>query len=110
MAKSKRRSYLNDYQQGMNGEYYYTGAYMAFDGSPEERKALNIRMIVISVILAILFIVPGLLDAGKLWNTFYVLIPFALEGVMLFIMVWKMIRLIIKKEPLKEYEYKQRSR
>ena len=41
MAKKLRRSYLNDYQPGMNGEYYYTGRHMGLEGTLAQRSDLN---------------------------------------------------------------------
>ena len=107
MARKNRRAYLNDYQKGMNGDYYYSGRYMAFDGSAEERRKLNIISLGLSLILVILFIVSGVLNDKGLWNTFYVLIPFAAEAVCLALMIYRIFRLYRNAEPLKEYIYKQ---
>ena len=107
MAKKKRRSYLDNYQRGMNGEFYYTGQFMRFEGTAEERGVVTRFLIGLCIALAALFIGSGLVDGGKLWNTFYVLIPFALEAVFLAIMIYKIIRFAWQKEPVKEYVYKQ---
>ena len=107
MAKKLRRSYLNDYQPGMNGEYYYTGRYMGLEGTLAQRSDLNKKMLILSIIAAAVFICSGILDGGTLWNTFYVLIPFAAEAVCLGIMIYKIVRFTRQQEPLKEYIYKQ---
>ena len=107
MARKNRRAYLNDYQKGMNGDYYYSGRYMNFEGSSEDRRKVNIYSLGLSLIVVILFLVSGFLNDKGLWNTFYVLIPFAAEAVCLALIIYRIFRLYRQIEPLKEYIYKQ---
>ena len=102
----KRYSYLNNYKKGMDGKYVYYGRHYVYQGDLPIRQYKGLLGIM-DILLAGLFIVGGFLDAGIIWNTWYVLIPYALEAVAVFLMLWKTLSLVLEKVPLKDYIYKR---
>ena len=103
----KRWSYLDDYKKGMNGQYVYYGTYCNFVGTGAEFRKYKAILGVSDLILLVLFILGGLMDAGRIWNTWYVVIPFALEAVSIFLLLWKTLTLITERAPIKTYIYKK---
>ncbi len=103
----KRWSYLDDYKKGMNGQYVYYGTYYNFEGSSSEFRRYKMILAMADLLLLALFILGGLMDAGRIWNTWYVVIPFALEAISIFLLLWKTITLIIEKSPIKTYIFKK---
>lgn len=103
----KRWSYLDDYKKGMNGEYVYYGTYYNFEGTSGELRKYKAILGTTDFIVLALFILGGLMDAGRIWNTWYVVVPFALEAVSIFLLLWKTITLITERSPIKTYIYRK---
>ena len=103
----KRYSYLNDYKKGMDGKYVYYGRHYIVDGGSPACKRIKLILGITDILLVVLFVISGLLDAGRIWNTWYVVIPFAVQVVMIFLLAWKSLSLIMEKYPVKEYIYKR---
>ena len=78
MAKKReRRSYLNDFQKDVNGEYQYRGAHYHYDGALEYsklRRSLWLRCGVSAALLVIAGCLPGATKGAAA----YVTLPFML--------------------------------
>ena len=103
----RRYSYLNDYKKGMDGKYVYYGRHYIFKGDSRELTRYKWILGITDVLLAALFVIGGLTDAGAIWNTWYVVAPFALEVICIFLLIWKSVTLITEKVLVKEYIYKK---
>ena len=103
----KKYSYLDDYKKGLDGTYVYYGRHHVFQGSPEELRRYKWILGITDLLAAALFIGSGIMDGGAIWSTWYVVIPFALEVVTIFLLVWKTITLLFEKNPVKSYIYKK---
>ncbi|MBQ9032150.1 MAG: hypothetical protein IJ106_11965 [Parasporobacterium sp.] len=101
----KRYSYLDDYKKGMDGTYVYYGRHYLFSGSREELQGYKWTIGITALLLVALFIIGGIMDAGAVWNTWYVILPYALEAVLIFLLIWKGLTLIVEKNPVKAYIY-----
>ena len=104
----KRYSYLDDYKKGMDGKYVYYGRhYVLKEGSGSGYAAYKWILGVMDILLAALFVIGGFLDAGAIWRTWYVVVPFAMETVLIFLLIWRSFKLIFEKMPVKEYIFKK---
>ena len=103
----KRYSYLDDYKKGMDGKYVYYGRhYVLKEGSPSFTGYKWILGIM-DFLLTALFVAGGLIDAGAIWRTWYVVAPYMMEVLALFFLVWRSFKLLFEKMPVKEYIYKK---
>ena len=112
--RKNRFSYLNEYAAGVDGSYIYTGAYYVLEGGAKKRKNVNITLIISCVLFAALFILAGCTNvggdfmAGKFfWNTWFIIIPYALLAVGIFLFIWRAVKLLLEKEPVKKYVYEK---
>ena len=110
MAKFKgwknRYSYLDDYKKGIDGKYVYYGRHYVYQGElPLNRYKWMLGGV--DLFLAALYIAGGFQDAGILWSRWYVVVPYALEVVAVFLLIWKTLSLIMEKAPVKAYIYKR---
>lgn len=103
----KRYSYLDDYKKGMDGKYVYYGKHYAFRGTDAQLKWYKGMLGITSFLAISLFVISGLMDAGALWSCWYVIIPFALEILAIFVLAWKAVTLLFEKNPVKSYIYKR---
>jgi len=103
----KRYSYLDDYKKGIDGKYVYYGRHYIFCGDSRELRIYKWTLGITDILLTALFVIGGLMDGGAIWRAWYVVIPFALEVVALFLLIWKSISLILEKVPIKAYMYKR---
>ena len=101
--KKKRRSYLDDYRKNAAGEYEYTGKWMAFAGTAQERKHLVLRMLVLCAASFAAGVVCGCIPAAGMGNCFYVILPYTVSLVACFRTLWAVCRLAANGDPLKEY-------
>ena len=99
----KRYSYLNDYKKGMDGKYVYYGRHYIFQGTDRERLLYKWILGITDILLTALFVIGGLMDGGAIWNVWYVIVPFALEALTIFLLIWKTMSLILERIPVKEY-------
>ena len=101
MKGPKGWDYLNEYKQTADGQYVYTGnLYVLHDAGNVRRK---IGVLWALTVLAV--IGSGLINAGGMNNSFYVIIPYIIEVICAFAMSWHVIRLIFTKGDFKEYYY-----
>lgn len=103
----KRYSYLDDYKRGMDGKYVYYGRHYIFEGTQQELRRYKWILGITDLLLAALFVVGGCLDAGAIWNSWFVILPFMLEAISIFLLLWKTITLMMEKSPVKAYLYKK---
>ena len=90
MAKFKgwknRYSYLDDYKKGIDGKYVYYGRHYVYQGElPLNRYKWMLGGV--DLFLAALYIAGGFQDAGILWSRWYVVVPYALEVVAVFLLI-----------------------
>jgi len=103
----KKYAYLDDYRKGMDGKYVYYGKHYVLHGDQDALRTYKWILGIADLLLIGLFIVSGLMDAGIIWSTWYVVIPYALEVIGVFVLVWKTGSLLLEKVPVKAYIYKR---
>ena len=103
----KRYSYLDDYKPGMDGKYVYYGRHYIFQGTGSELKKYKWTLGLADFVFLALFIVSGIMDAGAIWRSVYVIIPFMVEAIAIFLFIWKTLTMIVEKNPIKAYLYKK---
>jgi len=102
----KRYSYLDDYKKGMDGKYVYYGRHYIYQGDLPIRNYKGL-LVLTDVLLAALYIAAGLQNAGIIWNRWYVVLPYAVEVLVIFLLIWKSLTLLFEKIPVKAYIYKK---
>ena len=103
----KRYSYLDDYKKGMDGKYVYYGRHYILKEGSGGYAAYKWILGIMDFLLTALFVVSGFLDAGAIWRTWYVVLPFTLEVIVIFFLLWRSFKLLLEKMPAKEYIYKK---
>lgn len=106
-GRKKRYAYLDDYKKGVDGKYVYYGRHCIVKDNNINIKNYKLTAGIADILLAALFILGGLMDAGIIWSTWYVLIPYMLNAIMIFLFVWKNVSFMTEKYPIKEYMYKK---
>jgi len=101
----KRRAYLNEFHQTLDGGYVYTGAH--WNADPTKRLALLRRLWPAALLLSVAAVVPGCLPAPWMMNTAYVVLPYALDVVASGYFVWRLIRLTSGGNPMRDYTYQK---
>lgn len=107
MAKQReRRSYLNDFQRDLNGEYQYRGAHYHYAGAleySELRRSLWLRCGGAAALLIIAGCLPGATkDAAA-----YVTLPFMLALAACGVLLWTLARWTRGGQNLRAYVYEQ---
>lgn len=101
--KKNRRSYLNDFQKGINGEYSYKGAVFEANAPyAEYKKTLALWFIALAATVAC-----GCLPAKGMTGAFYILIPYLAEVLLGAAGCFMAVRLLRAEYPLREYVYKK---
>ena len=107
MAKKReRRSYLNDFQKDLNGEYQYRGAHYHYDGALEYsklRRSLWLRCGVGAALLVIAGCLPGATKGAAA----YVTLPYMLALAVCGILLWTLARWTKGGAALRAYVYEQ---
>jgi hypothetical protein len=101
MKGPKGWDYLNEYKQAADGQYVYTGNLYVLHDSGNVRKKIG----VLWALSVAAVIGSGLINAGGMNNSFYVIIPYIIEVICAFALSWHVIRLIFTKGDFKEYEF-----
>jgi hypothetical protein len=101
-----RRAYLNDFYQDVSGEYQYTGRLRRYEGQLPWRDAAR-RIGILSGAMALALVAVGMLPAPSMvgMGSFYVILPYILELVGVFLSGWSAVRLIGSGEELRSYVY-----
>lgn len=103
----RRRSYLEDFQKNVNGEYVYTGAAYTFASANgmSRRQALGMLWL-FGGILLVCAVVPGCVPAGSMLGCAYVLLPYGGMLIGTVCALWALARLSVNRDPLRAYIYK----
>ena len=108
MAEKKkrkgRRAYLNDIYTDVNGRAVYTGKMFTYDGplpygAARSRICLYCGAVLLCVVAVGVLPAPAMLGYGK----FYVTLPFMLEALGVFLMLWAAIRMLYHGASLRAY-------
>ena len=75
MAKQKRRSYLDDFQRDVSGEYHYKGAHYRYAGAMDYRK-LRRRLWLCAAPGAGMVLAAGCLPGATVGAAWYVTLPY----------------------------------
>jgi len=105
MKYSKKSQYLNEYKLDENGKYVYRGKYFSIDGNTNEIKSTYIRVWVYFSVIFAAIIGSGCINAAGMNNSFYVIIPYIAEVVLLFAYGLSFFKLFAKGYRVKEYNY-----
>lgn len=105
--KSFRKEYLNDFHKDMSGKYVYDGKYMLYGNDRQIWKKDNMILWVCCIVPAILIICVGLVRQSGLVGNPFMLAPFALSFIALFIIIWKMARLSYGGVRMRKYVHDQ---
>ena len=103
----KRYSYLDDYKKGLDGKYVYYGRHHILQGGTPKLRNYQWILGLTGALALALFIAGGFLNTGILWSVWYVVLPYALEAVCIFLFLWKAVTLLLEKYPVKSYIYKK---
>ncbi|MGN0967658.1 MAG: hypothetical protein ACI4O3_00185 [Oscillospiraceae bacterium] len=103
--RKRRRSYLNDFQQTVTGEYIYSGKTYVFCGSPQERKKLLRRLIFLGCFMLAASVTSGCIGVPGMLNCFYVIVPYSAALLSAVSLVWGLVRMIRGGETLRQYIY-----
>ncbi len=103
--KKGRRSYLNDIQPNLAGEYVYVGKYYTFVSKGKSFRRALCEIVFLALLGFIGLVAAGFVNAGGMGNCFYVIIPYMGEAISLFVLLWSVSKLLIKGEKLREYVY-----
>ena len=104
MKNPKKWTALNEYKRSADGDYVYTGGYYAPVDAATYGKRCRV-FVLCGACVAALVVAQGLLTAGGMKNTFYVLLPFLGEVICLFLAVWNTVRLLYAGDRIKHYVY-----
>lgn len=101
--KSFRKEYLNDFQKDGSGKYVYSGEHRTYErGTDSFRKEMFIIWICLAVPAALLIVI-GCIPGSGLMGNILIILPYALELIALFIVIWKMVRLTYGGTTLRKY-------
>ena len=101
--KSFRKEYLNDFQKDSSGKYVYSGEYRTYEGDADSWRRNMIISWACCVIPAVLLIVIGCIRGSGLIGNILITLPYALELIVLFVIIWKMVRLTYGGMELRKY-------
>lgn len=98
-----RRDYLNQFKMDDSGIYSYQGTYMEYGKEEADWKRDLIRIWLCCVIpLAFLLVVGFVPDSGLAGNLL-ILLPYGLEVIALFALIWKVIRITYGGRRIRKY-------
>lgn len=107
MRARKRRAYLEYFHKNAAGEYVYSGGHYTFDGDDKQRKrAITVQWALLGIAAA-LTILGSFLPVPGLTNAWYVLIPYVLSVILVFMAMWSLGEITAGGEPLREYVYEK---
>ena len=97
-----RHRYLNDFVRNSTGEYVYMGKHVHWD---QDRRGLLTRLWVLTCMEAILAVLCGCMPKAGMEQRFYVLIPYLLMFLSVFVQLWKMVDLSFSGKNVRDYVY-----
>ena len=106
-TRKKRKHYLNDFRQAVNGEYIYTGDHYSPEMEQSEFSRFRMTVIIAAFISAVLVLAAGMLPSAGSLNCFYVILPFLAVIICCFIKTVKTVRLFSSGFTVREYIYEK---
>ena len=103
--RKTRRSYLNDFQPDLNGNYVYRGSVYRWAVPDRTRSRSLISLWCLSLCAAAAVIVCGIVPAAGMSRCFYVLLPYLGEVGTLLLLLWRLARLSLAGKDLNGYVY-----
>lgn len=103
----KKNAYLDDFQKTASGEYVYNGKNLKFDGDEIHFKSIKGKMYVLTIVGIILSVLSGILPVPGAINEWYIILPYALEVILLGMGLYKEIRLFRNGLEVREYIYEK---
>ena len=107
MRARKRRAYLEYFHKNAAGEYVYAGDHYAYSGTDAERKRALTGLWSCLGAAAALMVLGGCIPVPGLARTWYILIPYVLSVMAVFMGLWSLGELTAGKDPLREYVYER---
>ena len=107
--KRERRSYLNEFQKDLNGEYQYRGAHYHYAGALEYSKLRRSLWLRCGVSAALL-IAAGCLPGATKGTAAYVTLPYMLALAVCGCLIWTLARWTRGGAALRAYVYEQTAR
>ena len=101
----KRNAYLDNFQKTASGEYIYSGNILEFNGDENAFKSFKLKMCVLTIVGFILSLLSGILPVPGAINTWYIILPYALEIIMMGMGIYKELRLFRNGIKVREYIY-----
>ncbi len=101
------REYLNDFAANDSGGYSYTGKRYTVDRHFAFYGDVYRKLLTGGIVMLMISIGSGMIDAAGATGAFYVIIPFIGEVSALFAILWNVSRLISQGEEVKEYAFKK---
>ena len=89
-----RFKHVNDVERNEDGTLVYTGGHYRIAGDAVERKRTLISFTAGTVMLAVLIILSGCIDADNATKSFTVIIPLIGEVCCLFAICWQAVKVI----------------
>lgn len=102
MLSPRKYKFLDNFKLGADGKYIYTGDVYTLKG---DYKKIYLIMSALCVLLALCVIGSGFVNAAGMNNSFYVIIPFVLEVICLFAILWSSVRIIYAGQNVRAYVY-----
>ena len=104
-GRRKRREYLEDFHEDLNGEYVYEGAYYRYADEGLPYRQFRRRLGALGAALLLAEIAAGCVPSPGMSGNFYVVLPYALGLVSAVSVCWALARLRRGGERLRAYEY-----
>ena len=105
MRVRRRRAYLEYFHKNAAGEYVYSGAVYTYDG--ENRKRALTGLWACLGVAAALTILGGCVPVPGLTHVWYILIPYVLSVIAVFMALWSLGEIAAGGDPLREYVYEK---
>ena len=100
-----RREYLNDFQGSKAEGFRYEGPVYRFIGTPQEQKRHLVFLGAFAALAALFTAVPECLPPCEMSNSFVTILPWLAQLITVFVLVWAVVRLILRARELREYVY-----
>ncbi len=102
MLSPRKWKFLDNFKLGPDGKYVFTGDTFSLKG---DWKKQYLKLSLMNVALALCVIGSGLINAAGMNNTFYVIIPYVVEVICLFVLLWNSVRIVYAGQVVRSYIY-----